>query len=107
MKLVVCNCPEDAAPELARTLVGERLAACVSLSGTTRSFYRWEGKIHEDDEVTLWIKTSSVRAPALRQRLAELHPYDVPEIVALPVEAASSWGPYLQWVDAMTEEQTP
>ena len=69
--------PPDEAATIARTLVEERLAACVNRVACD-SVYRWEGVIHEDEEVILLAKTTTDRYPALRERLVELHPYDVP-----------------------------
>jgi periplasmic divalent cation tolerance protein len=65
-----------------------------------RSVYRWEGKVVEDEEALLVLKTTSARFPALRDRVLALHPYEVPEVVALPVEAGSER--YLAWVAAET-----
>ncbi|PBJ84510.1 divalent-cation tolerance protein CutA [Lysobacteraceae bacterium NML93-0399] len=91
------TCPDAAAAErIARTLVEERLAACVNLLPQVRSVYRWEGEVAVDDEVLLMIKTTSARLPALRTRLQALHPYDVPELIALPV--AGGLPAYLQWI---------
>jgi periplasmic divalent cation tolerance protein len=86
----------DKAAEVARTLVEERLAACANLVPAVRSIYRWEGKLCDDSEVLAVVKTTSERAEALMARLAELHPYEVPEMLALPVTAGSA--PYLAWV---------
>jgi periplasmic divalent cation tolerance protein len=86
----------DKAAEVARTLVTEQLAACVNLVGPVRSIYRWEGKDCDDTESLAVIKTTHERFEAMRARLVELHPYDVPEVVALPVEAGHA--PYLAWV---------
>lgn len=91
------TCPDAAVAErIARRLVEERLAACVNLLPQVRSVYRWEGEVAVDDEVLLMIKTTSARLPALRTRLQALHPYDVPELIALP--AAGGLPAYLQWI---------
>ncbi len=71
---------------LARTLVEEKLAACVNRFGPVRSVYEWDGKICDDGEELLIIKTTKDGFPALRDRIVELHPYDVPEIIAINVE---------------------
>ncbi|ROR29598.1 divalent-cation tolerance protein CutA [Inmirania thermothiophila] len=97
--VLLCTCPEEAqAREIAQRLVEERLAACVNLVPGVGSIYRWEGRVESTGEVLLLIKTTARRHDALAQRLAELHPYEVPEILALPVvEAAAA---YAAWVRA-------
>lgn len=90
----------DRAAEVARTLVSERLAACVNLVGPVRSIYRWEGTLRDDSETLAIIKTTSERFEAMRSRLVELHPYQVPEVVALAVDAGHA--PYLAWVTGET-----
>lgn len=77
MPTAYITAPSDAAAELARTLVEERLAACVN-AVDCRSTYRWEGAVVEDEEVVLLAKTTDERYAALADRVAELHPYDVP-----------------------------
>ena len=86
----------DKAAEIARVLVDERLAACVNLVPTVRSIYRWQGAIQDDAEALAVIKTTAERYPALASRLAELHPYDVPEILALPLDDGHA--KYLAWL---------
>lgn len=95
--LCYCACPDaNTATRIAETLVDERLAACVNqLSGVT-STYRWEGRIVTDDEVLLLIKTTEGRLSALRKRVLEMHPYELPELIAVPV--VSGHPPYLDWV---------
>lgn len=97
MRIVLSNCPVADAERIARVLVEEGRAACVSLV-PVRSFYRWQGKLCADEEVTLLIKVSKEGAPALRDRLRALHPYELPEIVALAVDEAASLASYLAWV---------
>jgi periplasmic divalent cation tolerance protein len=87
--------PEQAA-EVARTLVGEQLAACVNLVPAVRSIYRWQGAVHDEAETLAIVKTTSARLAALQARLVELHPYDVPEVIALPV--TDGHAPYLAWI---------
>jgi periplasmic divalent cation tolerance protein len=84
------------AQELARTLVDERLAACVSIVSEVRSIYRWQGAVQEDAESLCVIKTSEERFAALKERILSLHPYEVPEVIALPVVAGHA--PYLDWL---------
>jgi periplasmic divalent cation tolerance protein len=87
--------------ELARQLVTQRLAACVNLLTGVRSFYEWDGALNEDSECQLVIKTEAARFEALRAWLKLHHPYDEPEILALPVEAGSP--SYLDWVRKQTQ----
>lgn len=82
-------------------MVQERLAACVNLLAG-RSVYVWDGELQEDDEVTLVLKTSTGMTHALRERLLELHPYDVPEVVVLDVDSSASSNDYVDWVRAST-----
>jgi periplasmic divalent cation tolerance protein len=100
VQVVLVTAPQDAAHELARTLVGERLAACINVVPGVRSIYRWQGAVEEDDEVLLVAKTRSDRVDALTQRVRELHPYDLPETLALPAVGGSA--AYLEWVGAET-----
>lgn len=97
--LVTAPTPDRAA-EIARALVEERLAACGNVVPGLRSVYRWEGKVQEDAEALLVLKTTRARFEALRERVLALHPYEVPEVIALPVEAGSAR--YLEWIAAET-----
>ena len=97
--MVLCNVPDAAlAQQIAETLVGEQLAACVNIMTPCRSVYRWQGKLENASEVPLQIKTTAAAYPALQARLLQLHPYEVPEIVALPL--AAGLPAYLTWVAA-------
>ena len=93
--------PADAA-EIGRTLVQEHLAACAQVLPGLTSIYMWEGMLRHDDEAMLILKTTTEAWPSLRDRLAELHPYETPEIIAIPVEHAS-YG-YLAWVRENTKQ---
>jgi periplasmic divalent cation tolerance protein len=93
--LVTAPTAEKAA-EIARALVEERLAACGNVVPGLRSIYRWEGKVQDETEALLVLKTARDRFDALRARVLALHPYDVPEVIALPIEAGSA--PYLAWI---------
>jgi periplasmic divalent cation tolerance protein len=88
---------EDKAADVARTLVSEGLCACVNLVPPVRSIYRWQGQICDERETLAIMKTTRERFDALRERLVALHPYEVPEVIALPVEAGHP--PYLDWVE--------
>jgi periplasmic divalent cation tolerance protein len=85
---------------LARALVGEQLAACVSIIGPVQSVYRWQGEVHCDQERLLIIKTRAALFELLAARVKALHSYDVPEVIALPITAGSA--EYLQWLAAET-----
>jgi periplasmic divalent cation tolerance protein len=93
----------DTGERLADALVSEQLAACVNIVGPIRSIYRWQGEICRDDEHLLLIKTTRPRYAALEARVQELHPYDVPEIIAVAVEAGSAV--YLEWVRGLCTEK--
>ena len=97
MVLILCNAPPEQGASIASVLVEERLAACVSQTSTV-STYRWDGKIHEDEEVTLTIKTAEETLKACSRRLKELHPYDVPEILVVPIDVSRSSPAYVEWV---------
>ncbi len=88
----------ESAAEMARALVEEGLAACGNVVPGVRSIYRWAGEIHDDPEVVLLLKTERRLVAALKERLPALHPYQVPELLALPVEDGLS--PYLAWLAA-------
>jgi periplasmic divalent cation tolerance protein len=100
--VILCTCSgADEAERLARTLVEARLAACVNVIPQVRSYYRWQGVLESADEYLLAIKSSRARFHELREALAKLHSYKVPEILALPVVAGSE--AYLGWLDANLE----
>lgn len=97
--IVLCTFPaEGDAAALARTLVDERLAACVNVLPAMQSIYRWEGAVEEAAERQLVIKTTAARVEALQARLHALHPYDVPEFLVLPVTGGSEG--YLRWLSS-------
>jgi periplasmic divalent cation tolerance protein len=100
--IAFCTCPnEEVAARIAETLVAERLAACVNQVPGVRSTYLWQGEIVHDGETLLLIKTTDARFEALAARLRELHPYELPEIVATPVSRGLA--EYLKWVSTCTE----
>ncbi|ADV66164.1 divalent-cation tolerance protein CutA [Deinococcus maricopensis] len=86
--VVLVTLPPDAAHALARTLVEERVAACVNVVNEVHSVYRWAGEVAEDREALLLIKTTGERYPDLEARVRQLHPYEIPEIIALPMDRA-------------------
>jgi periplasmic divalent cation tolerance protein len=100
VKIVLCTAPVEAAERLASTLVEERLAACVNVLPGVASIYRWHGKVEREDESLLVAKTGDAALDRLMARIAELHPYATPEIVA--VDASRVSDSYLAWVDAET-----
>lgn len=99
--LVLCTCPDEAsAVRIADALVGERLAACVNRIPGVASTYRWKGEIQRDIENLLVIKTTRERFDTLRERILALHPYELPEVIA--VDIASGHAPYLDWIAAQS-----
>jgi periplasmic divalent cation tolerance protein len=98
--IVFVTCPREDAPRLADTIVIERLAACVNVF-PVNSVYFWENELKHDDESLMIIKTSTAVYPQLETRLKEIHPYDVPEIVAIKAEQVSDG--YLEWVMEQTK----
>ena len=99
--IVLTHLPDMASAEaLAAALVEARLAACVNLSTTVQSVYRWQGKIERASEVTLTIKTTQRHYAALQAAILAAHPYELPEIIAFPVVAGLP--SYLQWIVAET-----
>ena len=99
--LVIANCPDEAcANRIALAVVEAGLAACVNLLPRVQSVYRWQGAIESASEVPLLIKTTAGRYAELEAAIRELHPYDVPEIIALPI--AQGLPAYLQWLAAET-----
>lgn len=101
INLILCTCPDrDTAEEIAAKLIESGLAACVNIVPGITSIYRWQGKTEKDPEVLLLIKTASSRLQELQQKLVEMHPYDVPEIIALPIEHGHI--PYIEWVEQCT-----
>lgn len=99
--VLLCTCPnEKEGRRLAEALVETKLAACVNLLPGVQSIYRWEGKVEVAHEVVLLIKSTAARFEELRARITELHSYDIPEIIALPITAGS--GKYLDWIRRQT-----
>lgn len=102
--LVLSTAPDRAvAGRIARALVQERLAACVNIVPGLTSVYRWKGKVERDREVLCLIKTRATLLSRLTRRLTALHPYDVPEVIALRIAGGAR--PYLNWLAEQTREQ--
>lgn len=102
-RLALTTCADsDSAASLAALLVERRVAACVNIVPGIRSIYRWQGKIEDETECLLIIKTVAGRVAELKASIAELHSYDVPELVVLPVEAGAS--SYLNWIAEQTAD---
>jgi periplasmic divalent cation tolerance protein len=95
--LSTCGSPEEAA-RLAQELVSRRLAACVNVLPGVRSFYWWDNRVQDDNEILLLIKTRVELLPQLEAALVELHSYEVPEFIVLPIVGGSA--AYLGWIDA-------
>lgn len=101
--VVLCTCPDmQVAETLAGGLVGNDFAACVNILPKIRSIYRWQGSLQSDSEVLMLIKTNQYRYVKLEQWLLKNHPYDVPEVLALTVEAGAH--DYLDWIDQATRQ---
>jgi periplasmic divalent cation tolerance protein len=102
--VVYVTCPEKDAVRIAQSIVERSLAACANIVPTVRSIYRWQGKIVDEPESLLIVKTTRARFEALRAGVIEVHPYEVPEVIALPVVAGHA--PYLGWVNEMSQEES-
>ncbi len=100
MRLVLCSCPPEHADGIAQRLVEARLAACVNALPGVQSTYVWEGRLCREAETTLLIKTWEDRLDDLSELLLEIHPYDLPELLILPVHEGHE--PYLRWVFGAT-----
>ncbi|XP_067316616.1 protein CutA homolog [Pseudorasbora parva] len=97
------TCPNDTvAKELARGIVEKKLAACVNIIPQITSVYEWQGKIEEDAEVLLMIKTRSSKVPDLAEYVRSNHPYEVAEVISLPIEQGNP--PYLKWIGDVVPE---
>lgn len=92
---------EDEARKIARHLVQNRLAACVNVIPRVESVYRWQGKVESSTECLLLIKTTAQGFPAVRDAIGELHSYELPECIVLPIEDGST--AYLQWLGESVE----
>ncbi|HHM05856.1 MAG TPA: divalent-cation tolerance protein CutA [Gammaproteobacteria bacterium] len=96
--IVYCTCPDgEVAGRIARGLVGAGLAACVNVVPAVRSVYRWRGAVEEADEVLLLIKSTRPALQGLQEAVLRLHPYELPELVAVPI--ATGLPAYLAWIE--------
>ena len=98
MRVVLCTCPPDEARDLAKQLVDERLIACANIVPGVTSVYRWEGKVCEDSESLLVMKTTAEQLAELTDRIRSLHSYEVPEVIALPLAPGEGNPDYLRWL---------
>ncbi|HEY4366385.1 MAG TPA: divalent-cation tolerance protein CutA [Steroidobacteraceae bacterium] len=95
--IAIATCPDETvAQRIAATLVSEKLAACVNRMAAVRSTYIWDGRLQEDAEILLMMKTTADRVAALESRLKELHPYEIPELLTVSVAGGNER--YLEWV---------
>ena len=100
--IALCTCPDAASGEnIATVLVAEGLAACVNRIPAIHSTYRWQGAVCRDQEHLLIIKTVRERFQAVRERILALHPYQLPEVIAVDISAAHA--PYLAWLQAQSQ----
>lgn len=103
-RLVITTCPNiEVAESLADILVRERLAACVNILPAGHSVYVWQGKVEHESEHVLLIKSRRDRLAALEIRLMEVHPYELPELIAVPIEDGLS--SYLSWIDSQLDNK--
>lgn len=99
--VVLCTCPDsDTAERISHHLVAEGLAACVNVLPGIRSCYLWQGKVETDDEVLLVIKTRGACYEALESAILSLHPYELPEVIAVPIDRGLP--AYLEWITEST-----
>lgn len=104
VRVVLVTAPDgETAADLARKLVDDGLVACVNLVAGVRSIYRWQGRLCDDRETLMVMKSTLSRVEELIARVIELHPYDVPEVLSLPVDAGAA--DYLNWVRDATQPE--
>ncbi|MHC4849980.1 MAG: divalent-cation tolerance protein CutA [Planctomycetota bacterium] len=95
-RVLLCTAPPEQAESVARALLERRLVACVNIVPGARSLYWWQGKLEDERESLLILKTTADRVDRLIEALKDVHPYDTPELVSLPVEKGNP--PYLDWL---------
>lgn len=98
--VLITTSSSEEAEKIGKALVEEHLAACVNFIGEVRSLFSWKGRIEDEQEALMLVKTKAALFPSLAQRVKELHSYTVPEIIALPIQAGSL--DYLRWIDEVT-----
>jgi periplasmic divalent cation tolerance protein len=98
---VLVTCPSEVSEKIAKTTLDERVAACVNIITRVKSIYRWKGKIETASECLLLIKTRTASLDKLRGVVKNVHPYDVPEILAVPITHGNR--PYLEWIEESTK----
>jgi len=103
IQVVTTTARREEAERIARELVESRLAACAQVLGPITSTYRWQGKVENDQEWQCWVKTRGELFARIEEAIRRIHPYEVPEILAMPVVAGSA--SYLAWLDAQTTDQ--
>ena len=105
IQIITTTPDNELAQRIARTLVEQRLAACVQIAGPVESIYRWQGEIESASEWQCWIKTTAARYADVERTIRELHTYTVPEILAMPITAGNP--DYLKWLaDCVSAEQS-
>jgi len=103
-QVILCTCPSDEVARLiAKTLVTEKLAACINIIPNVTSVYAWDNKIHFDSEVQLIIKSSSALFNDIAYKINDIHPYDVPEIIAMNIQQGDE--KYLHWIKESTKSE--
>jgi len=102
LRVVLCNAPPDKAEDIARAVLDKRLAACVNIIPGVVSLYWWQGELCRDGESTLLIKTRAELVPALTEAIRAVHPYDVAEVIALPLGQGEGNDAYRAWVVSET-----
>lgn len=100
MRMVIVTAPKEVAPKIGAAVVEEKLAACVNIVPAVRSIYIWKGKIEDDEESMMFFKTTAEQMAPLTARIRALHPYEVPEIVAVAIKEEEGHPDYLAWVRA-------
>jgi periplasmic divalent cation tolerance protein len=102
--LVLCTCPDQASAQtIAERVVDEGLAACVNILPGVTSVYQWQGQRETSQELQLLIKTSAAAYDRLEQRISALHPYELPEVIAVPIQTGLT--AYLGWIEQQTANQ--
>lgn len=107
LRLVLVNAPTDKANDIARALVEKKLAACVNVVPKVVSFYVWDGALQQDEASTLLVKTRAALMTELTAAVKALHPYTVPEVIAIPIDPHAGNADYLAWLRAEARGTVP